>query len=115
MCMCGFRCTWTKKASFIISYPRAHPRIRIRFTVILVIRFQILRSITNIDFINALNFLYWLFDNENGMYLTTKVQFCHTTTTKTKCIDGVYIKVIDHRIQDRMNKMTMNLLLTLAL
>ena len=37
--------------------------------------------------------------------------FRHQTTgTKIKCIDRVYIKVIDRRIRDRMDKMTMNLL-----
>ncbi len=35
--------------------------------------------------------------------------FCHQTTgTKIKCIDRVTIKVIDRRIRDRMEKMTMN-------
>ena len=35
--------------------------------------------------------------------------FCHQVTdTKNKCIDQVYIKVIDRRIQDQMDKMTMN-------
>ena len=28
--------------------------------------------------------------------------------TKTKCIDRIYIKVIHRRIQDRMDKMTIN-------
>ncbi len=35
--------------------------------------------------------------------------FRHQTTgTKIKCIDRVYIKDIDRRIRDRMDKMTMN-------
>ncbi len=36
-------------------------------------------------------------------------QFHHQATrTKNKCIDRVYIEVIERRIQDRMDKMTMN-------
>ena len=41
--------------------------------------------------------------------MSEKVQFRHQTTgTKNKPIDRVYIKVLDRRIQDRMDKMTMN-------
>ena len=37
------------------------------------------------------------------------IAFRHQTTgTKNKCIDRVDIKVIDRRIRDRMDKMTMN-------
>ncbi len=41
--------------------------------------------------------------------ILNKVQFHHQTTgTKDKCIDGVCIKVIDHRICDRMDKISRN-------
>ncbi len=41
--------------------------------------------------------------------MSNKVQFRHQTIgTKSKCIDRVYIKVIDCRIRDQMDKMTMN-------
>ena len=41
--------------------------------------------------------------------MLNKVQVHHQTTgTKNKCIDQVYIKVIDHRILDREDKMSMN-------
>ncbi len=58
-----------------------------------------------------------LFDDEIAPYLTSNIIQClsntsyfrnQTTGTKNKCIDRVYIKVIDHRLRDRMDKMTMN-------
>ncbi len=69
----------------------------------------------SIDSINALIFVpvvWWrnciLFDIE---YHTTSNtwHFRHQTTgTKNKCIDRIYIKVIDRRIRYRMDKSTMN-------
>ena len=46
-------------------------------------------------------------------YAMYKVQFCHiklcqTRGTKSKCINGVYIKMINCRMQDRLNKMSIN-------
>ena len=41
--------------------------------------------------------------------MSNKLQFRHQTTgSKDKCIDRVHIKMIDRRIRDRMDKMTMN-------
>ena len=41
--------------------------------------------------------------------MSNKEQIRHQTAgAKNKCIDQVYVKMIDRRIQDRMNKMTMN-------
>ena len=55
-------------------------------------------------------FLYWLFDDDDKMRCRIWCNFVikQPVQKKNKCIDRVYIKLIDCRIQDRMNKMTMN-------
>ena len=79
---------------------------------------SISNSTTNhfhIDLINAL-FLYWLFDDKIAPHSTSNIIRCwilpifiiKQSIPKNKCIDWVYIKVINRTIQDWMDKMSMN-------